>query len=203
MHFAMPRMWVGQTAVILASGPSMSESVAQSVHESGCRSIAVNNTFRLAPWADILYAADEVWWKNTPDAMQFAGLKVSVGCIKGVHQMRNSGKVGFDPDPTALRTGGNSGYQAIHLAAHAGAATILLCGFDMHTRDGHHWHADHVAPLRMTHADHYPNWIRHFETLHTDLRNRGVMVFNCTPGSAVTAFPKKPLQEALAEHGNG
>lgn len=193
--WSVPRMWEGRTAVVLASGPSMSADVAETVRQSGAATVVVNTTFRLAPWADVLYAADEMWWQETPEALQFAGLKVSVGRIKGVHQLRNSGKVGFDPDPSALRTGGNSGYQAIHLAAHAGARTIVLCGFDMH--GGAHWHPDHKAPLRNTMPDYYPVWAKHFETLRTELDMRGVTVFNSTPGSALKAFREKPLQEAL------
>lgn len=193
--WSVPKLWRGQTVAVLASGPSMSAEVAKTVQAAGVPVIVINTTFRLAPWADVLYAADEMWWAETPDALKFAGLKVSVGKVKGVHQLRNTGKVGFDPDPSALRTGGNSGYQAVHLAAHFGAKTVVLCGFDF--QGGQHWHPDHKAPLRKTLPDIYPVWAKHFETLRTELDMRGVTVFNSTPGSALRVFQEKPLQESL------
>jgi len=187
-------MWVGQTVAVLASGPSMSPQVAEAVGACGVQSIVVNSTFRLMPNASCLYAADEEWWSTNPDSLAFAGLKVSVGRVKGVLQLRNSGTVGFDKDPGALRTGGNSGYQAVHLAAHTGASKILLCGFDM---GGQHWHPEHQSPLRTTPQERYPVWIDRFNQLGAALKGLGIEVINCTPGSRITAFPMGNLLEHL------
>ena len=110
-----------------------------------------------------------------------------------------TGRRGFDPDPTAVRTGSTSGYQAVHVAAHTGAARILLCGFDYrHTGGEKHWHGDHVAGLRNTDPDLWPTWISHFESLRDQLP-AGCEVINCTPGSAITAFRRMDLETALAE----
>lgn len=184
-----------ETFAVLASGPSMSQAVADAVRD--LRVIVVNTTFRLAPWAEILYAADEQWWRETPDAMRFAGRKVSIkpNTLAGLEIMENTGDLGFDPKPGCLRTGNNSGYQAVHLAAQLGARRILLCGFDM---GGGHWHGRHPAPLRDTPQEYYAKWARNFESLAKDLDARGVEVINCTPGSRLSAWPIVPLAEALA-----
>lgn len=195
MHWTVPRLWPGATVAVLASGPSMSAAVADEVRRAGVPTIVVNNTFRLAPWAQMLYAADSEWWAYTRDARAFAGLKVSIDSgvrINGVHQLRLTGMTGFDPDPSALRTGGNSGYQAVHVAAHAGAARILLCGFDMR---GGHWHPDHAQPLRTTLLETYQSWIQRFETLAALCP---AQIVNCTPDSALRCVPYQPLEEALA-----
>jgi hypothetical protein len=191
-------MWEGKTAVVLASGPSMSPQVADTVQQSGCPAIVINDTFRLAPWADVLYAADVQWWIcHSRDALQFRGLKVSVSetPFLEVLRLKNSGHGGFDDDPRCLRTGGNSGYQAVHLAAHAGAKRILLCGMDMH---GAHWHGKHQAPLRNVTEAIYQRWLRWFQYLVPELEKRGITVINCTPGSALRIFDYMPLEEALA-----
>jgi hypothetical protein len=148
-HWTVPRAHEGATVAILASGPSMSQAVADAVHAAGIPAIAINSTFRLAPWADVLYAADPEWWAHPSnrDALVFKGLRLSCQPMKAVLQLRNSGVTGFDPDPAAVRTGGNSGYQALHVAIHAGAARVLLCGYDMH---GGHWHGKHPAGLKET-----------------------------------------------------
>lgn len=197
MNWSVPPIWRGDTVAILASGPSMSQPVADRVRAAGLPAIVVNSTFRLAPWADMLYAADAGWWAHNPDALGFAGLKVSVSPVNGVCRLRNTGVLGFDPDPTAVRTGGNSGYQAVHIAAQAGAARILLLGFDMTAARGSHWHGDHPAPLRNTEREHYSLWTTHFGLLALELDARGIEVLNCTPGSALTCFSFANIKDVL------
>lgn len=176
----------------------MSQAVADAVRAARLPAIAVNDTFRLAPWADMLYAADSSWWSfHGAEALKFAGLKVTVQESvphPAVLGLRHSGAEGFDDDPECLRTGGNSGYQAIHIAAHAGAKRILLCGFDM---GGGHWHGDHPKPLRNTPPPTYARWIERFKTLAPELAQRGIAVVNCTPKSALRCFPMANLKDEL------
>ncbi|WP_354398298.1 hypothetical protein [Variovorax sp. OAS795] len=148
----------------------------------------VNDTYRLAPWAEMLYGADADWWRNNRDARQLAGIKVCSDdslLWPEVMTLRHTGKVGFDPDPHCIRSGGNSGYQAVHVAAQAGAARILLCGFDM---GGAHWHD---APAPAAHL--FATWIERFQTLADALRGQ-VEILNCTPGSAMKCFPIVELE---------
>lgn len=182
---------------VLASGPSMSREAADQFREVPC--IVVNSTFRLAPWAWMLYAADRQWWAHPDnrDAMQFAGIKAT--CeepIKGVELLRQTGVTGFDPTPGCIRTGGNSGHQALHIAAQTGASRILLAGFDMKGRT--HWHDEHAAPLRNTEPEHYPLWIQRFEVIAARLAKRGIDVVNVTPGSALKAFRMSTIEEEIA-----
>lgn len=195
MTWRVPAMWTGRTVAVLASGPSMTPHVAAAVRS--VPTIVINDTFRLAPWAALLYAADEAWWHANPDALAFAGLKVSVASVPGVEQLRNSGTQGFDDDPGCLRTGSNSGYQAVHLAAHAGAARILLCGFDLSAKKGAHWFGTHGSGLVNTAPETYARFIRRFEELQPLLAARGVEVVNCTPGSALKCFPAADLADML------
>lgn len=188
-------MWEGDTVAVLASGPSMSQIVADKVRAARIRAIVVNDTYRLAPWADLLYAADRRWWEANPEAAtEFAGVKLvgqSGVFLPGVQVMMRSGTSGFDPNPKFVRTGNNSGYAAVHVAIHAGAARILLCGFDMH---GTHWFGSHTKRgLRNPNPGSFAAWIARF----ADLRGRGAEILNCTPGSKLTAFPFVELDEAL------
>lgn len=195
MNWAVPRMWPGRTVAVLASGPSMSQRVADAVR--GLPTIVINDTYRLAPWADLLYAADAAWWTLHPEALRFAGLKVSVDFVGGVKQLNYTGSSGYDPDPRAIRSGSNSGYQGVHLAAQAGAARILLCGFDMSAAKGAHWFGPHRGGLVNTTADTYARFIHRFDSLKAALDERGVEVINCTPGSALKCFPSAHLDDVL------
>jgi hypothetical protein len=183
-----PGEWKGKTVAVLASGSSMSQSLADQVRAEGLRAIVVNSTFRLAPWADLLYGADASWWKTTPGARQFAGMKVSCEPVKGVLNLRNAGKTGYSEDAGCVHTYGNSGAQAIQIAAKGGAARILLYGFDMR---GGHWHGEHPKPLRSTSPGTFEKWIQGMEALAAELAKREIAVENRTPGSALKCFPSK------------
>lgn len=201
MGYRVPKMWVGETVAVLASGPSMSQEVADRVKAAGIRAVTVNDTYRLAPWADMLYAADCRWWEANPEAAtEFGGIKLvgqSGVTSPGVQVMMRSGTTGFDPDPRFVRTGGNSGYAAVHVAIHAGASRILLCGFDMH---GTHWFGPHTKRtpagrmLSNPHESSFATWRERFSALN----NRGAEIINCTPGSKLRAFPMMTLDQALA-----
>jgi hypothetical protein len=192
-------MWVGETVVILASGPSMSAAVAEQVRAAEVPTIAINSTFRLAPWAEMLYAADAAWWQHPDnrDAHRFAGMKVSVEEAPEVLKLYASGVNGFDANTARIRTGGNSGYQAVHIAAHAGASRILLCGFDMCLDRGSHWHGDHHAQLKQTSRKQFVVWCERFKDLAKELDARGIDVVNCTPGSALKCFRMAALADEL------
>ncbi len=194
--WTVPLLWSGKMVAVLASGPSMSQRVADEVFAAGLPTIVVNNTFLLAPWADMLYAADAAWWHAHPAAADFPGLRVTVQDVPGTHKLRCSGPTGFDPHPGAVRSGGHSGYQAVHIAMHAGARQILLCGFDLH---GTHWHGPHPEPLRNTAQGTYVRWIENFAELREPAAERGITIINVTPNSALRCFPMMSLADALPQ----
>lgn len=195
--WSVPREWAGETVVVMASGESFTQAQADIIRASGKRSIAVNTTFRRAPFADFLYAADQEWWRHpdNADAFSFSGRRVSVTKINDkVLWLKNSGREGLDENPSCLRTGSNGGYQALHLAYHLGARRVLLCGFDMH---GGHWHGRHPHGLRETQPEHYEIFISRFATIAEPLRVRGVDVVNCNPKSSLRCFRFGNLEEEL------
>lgn len=208
--WTVPRDWEGETAAVLASGPSMSAEVAETVRGK-CRVIAVSNQAiaheangvkypALAPWADVLYSADSKWWlHHAKEALAFKGHKVTIRNalpIDEVMYLEYSSKIPFDPSPSHLVSGGNSGYQAVHLAAHFGVSRILMCGFDMkEVNRKKHWFGDH--PQRLNTAQNYRRWIANFEALYRALSERGIEVINCTHGSALAFIPYVPLSEAI------
>lgn len=210
-RWSVPPMWRGETVAILASGPSMSREVADSVRGQ-CRVIAVNNQGidtevdnqvvpALAPWADMLYAADDPWWRfHKSRALKFAGLKVTIREVlpyPEVLALRESELPIFDERLSHITTGKNSTYQAVHIAVHAGASRILLFGVDMRDVEGKkHWFGSH--PPQLGQGMLYVEWLRAFDRLAVYLNRRGVEVFNCTPGSALKCFPFLSLNEALS-----
>ena len=149
----------------------------------------------------MLCAADVDWWNAYKvDALAFAGLKVTCNAgvpYRDVKLLHNSGPTGFDRNPSCVKSGGSSAHQAAHIAAHAGAARILLCGIDCHANDGCHHHGDHPVGLRNPKESTFSMWRRNWRLLGAELAARGIEVINCSLGSAVDAFPIRNIEEVL------
>lgn len=148
----------------------------------------------------MLYGADASWWlHHSAEALNFPGLKAtcSVNPFPAVKLVQNTGIHGFDPDPSCIRTGRNSAYQAAHIAIHAGAARVLLCGVDMTNAHGSHYHGDHPEPLRNTTDAAYREMLACWPGLIPAAEERGVEIINCSAISALECFPKRSIEDAL------
>lgn len=199
----VPRDWPGATVVCLATGPSLT---AEDVDycRGKARVIAINDAYTLAPWADVLHASDAKWWKWHHGVPTFTGPKYAVehsawfkhrDRYPDVIRLRKTGAAGLELDPAGLRTGNNSGYQAINLAVHYGAARILLLGYDMKLRGSKsHFFGEHPDGSK---ADYTRQFVPQFQTLVKPLANAGVQVINCTRETALLCFPRAELREAL------
>ena len=214
--WSVPKIWEGQTVAILASGPSLTREMAELV-KGKVKCIAVNNQGipthynnvlepALAPWADVLYAADAKWWNCYKDrALAFQGFKVTLkGAVpfKEVLALQQSPHRVFDERPTHIVSGGNSGYQALHLAVHFGAKQIWLCGYDMVSADKRrHNHDNH--PPRLNSRPNFATWLACFAKLAPVLAQKGIRVVNCNPKSAIRVFPKADLRHLVAELNDG
>src|SRR3990167_1952589 len=113
----VPHLWPGSTIVGMGGGPSLTPEDVDAVRDRA-HVIAVNDAYRLAPWADVLYAADAKWWRWHQGVPTFPGLKYTVqpeaAVWPGVQVLQNTGERGVEIDPRGLRTGRNSGYQAMN-----------------------------------------------------------------------------------------
>jgi hypothetical protein len=91
----------------------------------------------------------------------------------------------------------NSGFQAVNMAANLGVRGIVLVGFDMHIDAGTHWHGDHKGGLSNPTQGKIEVWRSEMDRAAKDLRGIGVKVFNASEGSALTAYPKLSVSDAL------
>lgn len=93
--------------------------------------------------------------------------------------------------------GGNSGFQAINLAVQFGARKIILVGFEMHVAQGAHWHGPHRGGLNNPAPASTSRWRDRLDGQAARLQSLGVRVLNTTADSALTAFAKVSMEEAL------
>ena len=159
--------------------------------------IAINDTYKIAPFADVLYFCDKRWYEWHAEGVEaFRGKVVTLenydlGSDKIKH-LHNYGRDGLHLDPPdGVMTGRNSGYQAINLAILFGAKRILLHGYDMRWIDGKaHFHKGHPVE---TAADIYERcMLPQYKQLPPLLAKLGVTVVNMTPNSALTVFDAEP-----------
>lgn len=188
------RDWSKRTAVVLASGPSLAAEDCLAVAKSTAATIAVNATFRLAPWTDVIYMGDLM-------AVRTYDVEIRQTCGAGWYEKWTCDSVakqqyGWNLMPGLMRCG-NSGAQAIHLAAKFGAKRILLLGFDMKLGENgrRHWHEEHPKPCVQRSL--FDEWMLKMAVLAKELESAGVSVVNCTRSTALTCFPRGVLEDEL------
>jgi hypothetical protein len=198
-------IWQGATVVILASGPSLNaedvEAVRVARSAGKCRVIAINNTWERAPWADALYACDAGWWEAYQP--EFKGERWSQherAAEFGANRIEGKPGNALSFHPDHISHGGNSGFQAINLALHMGAAKIVLLGFDMQATGGKsHWHGDHErARLTNPKWPTFIGWHKAMNRAHDQLDEIGLEHINASRETALESWPRMTIQEALA-----
>lgn len=171
-------MWQGQTVAVLASGPSMTQELADSVKH--LPRIAVRRAVRLAPDADMVLALDgppnEGFWPEL-EASGFAGIRVcGVECDLDAMYL-NIPHERITLGPGHVIESRNNGLAAIRVAAMAGAAKILLLGFDPE-RNGH-FYDDLTDPGYA--GEWYPGLTAGLAALIMELRGKGIEVERVQP----------------------
>ena len=190
-------LWRGQTVVCLASGPSLTPGDVATVQMSGHVVIAVNCTFRVAPWAAVLYAMDRGFWQHYLPEIErtFSGARV------GMHLMPARYRLATMKGVSGFRPYNNSGAGAISLAQYGGASRVLMLGYDLqHTGGRAHHHADHPRPLGNARQTSVDRWLVRFGELRKRLDSAGVEYVNCSRATALD-WPRMTIEEALRERG--
>jgi hypothetical protein len=203
--------WRGCAVAIVASGPSAKKAGVDKLR-GRLPVIAIKDNVDLCPWADMVYGCDAAWWKLRSGLPDFDGLKV---CWEGdndhrpppfpdIHRVRIEIKAHrlLFGEPGVIGSGGNSGFQAVNIAAQCGAPRLLLVGFDMHSRSGLHWYGKNRGQGRHNPDEScFRRWIVAFTNSAEDLRKSGIEVVNASAHSAMQAFTKDSVENALCNWG--
>lgn len=203
--------WAKRPAVIIASGPSLSDDQLRLVEQQHLaervHAITVNNTAQRAPWADVAYFGDYTAIKHYRGANKGGKQQDLASCCVEwwtiskpaaerwkLNHVASDNRPGFGVDRVSMN--GNSGAQAINLAMLFGARRILLLGFDMRDVDGRaHWFGQH--PQLLVQIQLYEEWIHKLKIAAPQAKARGVEIINCTPGSALTCFRSSTIEAEL------
>lgn len=209
--------------LLIAAGPS-AVSIREHDVPSDVLVCTVNESAHLHPAAFLLYAYDLSWWLKTSFDWQNAPGRKVCGVFNersanwhfsqlprqqrvqpAQLAMLDAAKVEFGGllfgEPGTIGTGptnGNSGFQLLNLVAQNRPSSIALLGFDM--GEPVHWHGPswpwstggkRLDDTRMR------AWRRDLDECAPILAERGLSVVNCSPVSALTAYPHVPLESWL------
>lgn len=180
----MDKPWIGRTAVCIASGPSLTTLDVGRV--ASLPTIVTNDTIRIAPFADVLLAADHGWWQQHWH-------EIDTPAQKWTTSAPAAEEFGLCLLP---RSRGNSGASAIQLAMEWGAGRVLLLGYDCSIEFGAHWHGDHIRTANPN-EDALRVWRGDFQAVAKDAERRDVQVINCSRHTELPCFEKRDLLDEL------
>ncbi|MFT4271132.1 MAG: hypothetical protein QM578_08975 [Pantoea sp.] len=117
----------------IASGPSLSPEDCLLLPEHVVQTIAINSSWQIAPWGDVIFASDIEWWRKYHAKID-CGSRLWISHIVTARQFM----IRYFNSP--LKGTFNSGQHVILLASAMGADRILLLGYDCSLKNGEHWH---------------------------------------------------------------
>lgn len=221
----LPKLTDG-TVVCLASGPSLTEDDVNYVRGKALV-IAVNDTIRLAPWADVIYSSDQLWWaRNHKKAKAIAAvhrnLLVRINPKKG--QMGPTRKNHCSGCRRILAANARCWCEGIVTLENAGPIGLSLKEDTICYGDNSGYAAVNVAVLlgakrimllgydmgadpkgrrhfydtgAQTITSPYYKFRKRFATIVKPLEEAGITVINCSRRTALDAFPVAELRDVL------
>lgn len=204
----IPCLYPNQTAVLFATGPSLSLDVVNNVrpyHENGkVRAFGCNDTYKIVDFLDVHYACDKEWWEyNGNEALKTlspachvwtqskeSADKFSINHIPGSHD----GGL-YIKDRSKIHFGANSGFQLVNVAYHYGIRKFILVGYNMGIKGNMtHFFGNH--PGRLQKSSPFPRFIEAFRGIQPEIRD---MIVNCTPNTSLTVFRVNNLIKELED----
>lgn len=214
------------TVVCLASGPSLVEEDVNYVRGKAVV-VAVNDTIRLAPWANVIYSSDQLWWSRNHKkakllAEEHGNLLIRINPKKG--QMWPTNKNHCSGCRRILAPNARCWCEGIVTLENDGPVGLSLKEDTICYGDNSGYAAINVAVhlgakrilLLGYDMEHDPNGRRHFYDTHAQyitspfykfrkrfativepLKEAGVSVINCSRRTALDAFPTAALRDVL------
>lgn len=220
----------GETAVLIATGPSLTDEQLNFVRASNAKVFTINNVYQRYPETDVHLSCDFPWWCHYfPTDVRLQELKAPrytwhpvIAKEYGIDYIKGVDKPGLSTDRSVIHINHGSGPMAINLAAHYGISKLILIGHDMKFAPDYKPHQQDPGSVSRHYFDEYPKHLQHWPSVKVGKSAPGVLdglierydqmtyqlenvfgmdVVNCTPGSALTTFRKGDLATELRTPG--
>jgi hypothetical protein len=203
-QFDIPQSIINR--VIAGESPSLYSPYMEPIHDKHV--IGVNTAFLIGDWIDLCFFGDKGFFKKYKEQLaKFSGLKVtcqgayrSEG-IRWVKVLQKNPKKleGISSHPTTVCWNSNSGAAAISVAANAGAARIILLGFDMKLSDDgcQWWHTIYTGGAKARKKQPFERHLRGFDAIARDAKRRKIEIINASPKSAIKQFRRVNVKDIV------
>jgi hypothetical protein len=179
--------WDDRAVAIVGGGPSLIDFDFERLR--GAHVLAVKGAIINMPWADACFGmGDFRGWRDKLDGVQSRVYWLieepeKQPVPKNITFLKRLAGQGLSTDPSAIYSGGTSGFGAMQICLLKKAKRIILFGFDYDGEDAN---------------DKWLAWARHFSVYVTTINERGVSVVNACPQSAISCFQKCTLDDGVA-----
>lgn len=200
----VPRMYPGETAVLLATGPSLCDADIKYIrpfHEQGkIRVFGLGDSYRICDFLDVFYACDPKWFDCNPGVLKHPckqkWTQDKNAAKYGCKRVSGSSGQGLSVRDSHIHFGSNSGFQLLNLALHYGITRFLLLGYNMDVPKGQQQHFFGKHPKPLNQGNNYRGFAAQFEKIAPQHKS---MVINCTYPTMLKCFTQMPLEKALGE----
>lgn len=190
--------------LVLATGPTL-KNFDVGLFRGLVHVIAVNDAYRVCPWADEFYACDFDWWVfHGMNVAALPGRKITcrhdpstpvnaiADEVRGIMKPRR----GISMNPGEVFVGHNSGFQALQLAMQR-SPRVFLAGFDMGATGSTHFFGDHPPAINV--GSNYGWFVGDFEETIGDIRRNARVSLVTRPSALGHLFETVSVDEALHE----
>lgn len=174
----------------IASGPSLTKEDCQLIKNLNVDFLAVNDSWKLVPWCDYLYAGDYKWWRANfqavPKNIQGITSSPQAATMFNLELHKSSGPF-------------NSGMRSLLWAMAKGYKKIFLLGFDCSVKNGVHWHGLHDVKKGLSNPkpEKMIRWQEQFMRVYAKTGRLGIEVINCSRYTELTCFKIAKLEDVL------
>lgn len=222
----IPRKYPGETAIVAGTGPSLTPDQIDLCNRARAagkvRIFAANRAHEVLD-ADVLHACNWQFYAAYYDRLKdkpcdkWTTRPELKGKYNGVEYIEERWHGGLSKDPSYIHAHHGTGPQTVNIAYLYGCTRILLVGWDMrypgkvdssnrNYAEPRHFFKDEGFPpgedaLTITHWSRTDpdgtkfGLINEMSTIKPE--DYGIEIINATPGSAMTCFPMKSLEECL------
>jgi hypothetical protein len=207
------------TIVCLGTGPSLTMADVDTARRKGFELYGCNRVYQDVPDLTVLHGCNSQFWDAACTDLllrQFAGQcfttrPESAAIYPWLHYIAERDERGLSsPHSNYLHHGHSTGYQLLGLAYRAGADRIILLGYDMTFAPDYDGRTHTIGSTPRHYFGEYPAELQHWPSkqvhggVHVELldyyqsvadQELHVPIINCSRQSALTCFPRMPIEE--------
>lgn len=206
-----------KTIVCIGTGPSLTDEQIEIARSKGYTLFGCNLVYAKVPDLALLYAVNIEFWRHYWNDRDFPlkdypaekwTTNREAADKFGLRWVDEVNRPGLSTDHSYVHHGHGSGYTLVNLAAWR-ADRIILIGYDLKYAPDYDGRARQIGSAKRHYFGEYPDEMQHWPSvsvkngiheelveLYRSVAKQGfVEIINCTPGSAIDAFPMENIAD--------